>query len=326
MPELYYPWQRSPATRSIAVAVRMPPSLIAAVRESVEELDRTQPVYRFQSLEQLLADSVAPRRFNMFLLQVYAAAAAFMALAGTFGVVARSVARRTRETAVRIAVGARPAAVARLIIRQAMVYVLLGLGAGIIATLALGRVMRGLLHGVEPNDPATVALDVGRPRRRCADRLRDPGGTGGARRSGRRAPPGLNEPASEPRRPTGRQWVDRALFRRRYGPPQASRDVVSPRASMATSLAIARVRPAGVFMLLVRKASAKRFARPGSGMSAAPANRRRWPPGNPPAPSSSVAAPHRRVGRSPPADGFREVDLPLAGRLASACAAVRSAM
>jgi ABC-type antimicrobial peptide transport system permease subunit len=81
-----------------------------------------------------------------------------MALAGTFGVVARSVARRTRETAVRIAIGARPAAVVRLIIRQAMVYVLLGLGAGILATLALGRVMRGLLHGVEPNDPATVTV------------------------------------------------------------------------------------------------------------------------------------------------------------------------
>jgi putative ABC transport system permease protein len=157
-PELYYPWQRAPATRSIAVAVRMPASLVSVVRESVEQLDRTQPVYQFQSLEQALAESVAPRRFNMFLLQVYAASAALMALAGTFGVVARSVSRRTRETAVRIAVGARPAAVVRLIVRRAMVYVLLGLGAGILATLALGRVMRGLLHGVEPTDPATIAV------------------------------------------------------------------------------------------------------------------------------------------------------------------------
>ena len=66
--------------------------------------------------------------------------------------------RRTRETAVRIAIGARPAAVVRLIIRQAMSYVLLGLGAGTLATLALGQVMRGLLHGVEPNDPATMTV------------------------------------------------------------------------------------------------------------------------------------------------------------------------
>jgi putative ABC transport system permease protein len=158
MPELYYPWQRSPATRSIAVAVRMPASLVSVVRESIEQLDRTQRVYQFQSLEQLLSDSVAPRRFNMFLLEVYAASAALMALAGTFAVVSRSVARRTRETAVRIAIGARPTAVVRVIVGQAMIYVVLGLGAGLLATGGLGQAIRGLPHGVEPNDPATIAV------------------------------------------------------------------------------------------------------------------------------------------------------------------------
>ena len=97
MPELYYPWQRSPATPSVVVAVRMPESVVSVVRDAVEDLNRTQPVYQFQSLEQSLAESVAPRRFNMLLLQVYAASAALMALVGTFGVVARSVARRTRR-------------------------------------------------------------------------------------------------------------------------------------------------------------------------------------------------------------------------------------
>ena len=62
-------------------------------------VDQTQPVYQFQSLEQSLSESVAPRRFNMFLLEVYAGAGAIMALVGTFGVVAHSVSRRTRETA-----------------------------------------------------------------------------------------------------------------------------------------------------------------------------------------------------------------------------------
>jgi putative ABC transport system permease protein len=128
------------------------------VRDAVEDLDRTQPVYQFQTLEQSLAESVAPRRFNMLLLQIYAASAALMALAGTFGVVARSVARRTRETAVRIAVGARPVAVVRMIVRQAMAYVLLGIGAGVAATLGLAQVMRGLLHGVEPHDAPTIAV------------------------------------------------------------------------------------------------------------------------------------------------------------------------
>jgi putative ABC transport system permease protein len=159
---LYYPWQRSPSTRSIVVAVRMPEAMVPVVRSLVEGLDRTQPVYQFQSLEQALAESVAPRRFNMFLLQVYAGAAALLALVGTFGVVARTVARRTRETAVRIAIGAKPGAVVGLIVAQAMRYVLLGIGAGVAAALGAGRVMRGLLHGVEPHDPVTLtAVAVG---------------------------------------------------------------------------------------------------------------------------------------------------------------------
>ncbi len=156
-PELYYPWQRSPATRSVGVAVRMSEPAVPVVRRLIEGIDHTQPVYQFQSLEQALSESVAPRRFNMLLLELYAGAAAVMALAGTFGVVARSVSRRTRETAVRIAVGARPAAVVFMIVRDAMGYVVLGIGAGVMATVGAGRVMGGMLHGVEPHDPPTIA-------------------------------------------------------------------------------------------------------------------------------------------------------------------------
>jgi PadR family transcriptional regulator PadR len=118
----------------------------------------TQPVYQFQPLEQSLSESLVPGRFNMLLLQIYAASAAFMALAGTFGVVARSVARRTRETAVRIALGARPAAVVFTIVRQAMGYVLLGIGLGVVTTLGGAGVMRGMLYGVEPHDPPTISV------------------------------------------------------------------------------------------------------------------------------------------------------------------------
>jgi putative ABC transport system permease protein len=159
--ELYYPWQRSPTVQSIVVAVRMSQAVAPDVRRLLEDIDHTQPVYQFQTLEQSLSDSVAPRRFNMLLLELYAAAAAIMALAGTFGVVARTVSRRTRETAVRIAVGARPAAVAFMIVRQAMVYVLFGIGVGVTATFAVGRIMRGMLYGVQPQDPATITLIAG---------------------------------------------------------------------------------------------------------------------------------------------------------------------
>jgi putative ABC transport system permease protein len=136
----------------------MSESAVPVVRRLVESIDHTQPVYQFQTLEQALSESVAPRRFNMLLLELYAGAAAIMALVGTFGVVARSVSRRTRETAVRIAVGARPAAVVFMIVKQAMVYVLLGIGVGVVATFGVGRVMRGMLYGVEPHDPPTIAL------------------------------------------------------------------------------------------------------------------------------------------------------------------------
>jgi putative ABC transport system permease protein len=136
----------------------MSESAVPVVRRLIEEIDQTQPLYQFQSLEQSLSESVAPRRFNMLLLELYAGAAAIMALAGIVGVVARSVSRRTRETAVRIAVGAQPAAVVFMIVRQAMVYVLVGIGVGVVATFGFGRIMRGMLYGVEPHDPPTVAL------------------------------------------------------------------------------------------------------------------------------------------------------------------------
>jgi hypothetical protein len=157
LPELYYPYQRSPGTQSIAVAVRMSEAAVPAVRQLIEGVDRTQPVYQFRGVEEALSESVAPRRFNMFLLEVFAASAVIMALVGTFGVVARSVSRRRRETAVRIAVGARPAAVILMIARQAIAYVLGGVVAGVAVAIAAGRTMRSMLYGVEPSDPATLA-------------------------------------------------------------------------------------------------------------------------------------------------------------------------
>jgi len=156
--ELYYPWNRSPATQSVVVAVRMSESDVPVVRRLVESIDRTQPVYRFQTLEQSLSESIAPRRFNMLVLELYAGAAAILALVGTFGVVARSVSRRTRETAVRIAVGARPATVVSMIVREAMTYVLFGIGVGVAGTFGAGRLMSGMLYGVEPHDPPTILV------------------------------------------------------------------------------------------------------------------------------------------------------------------------
>jgi ABC-type antimicrobial peptide transport system permease subunit len=137
-----------------------------------QDIDRTQPVYQFRSLEESLRDSVTPRRFNMILLEVLAASAVISALARTCGVVARSVFQRTRETAVRIAVGGRPGAVVFMITRQAMAHVLLGIGTGVVLAVGTGQIMRGsMLHGTEPHDPTTiaaVAVSLAQPRLRRA--------------------------------------------------------------------------------------------------------------------------------------------------------------
>jgi putative ABC transport system permease protein len=157
IPELYYPYQRAPATRGIAVAVRMSPAAVSTVRQLTGDLDRTQPVYEFRRLEEALAGSIAPRRFNTLLIGFFACGALVLAVAGTFGVVARTVTRRTREAAVRIALGARPADVAAMIVRQAMLQTFAGIFVGIPAALAVGRTLRTLLYGVEPYDPSMIA-------------------------------------------------------------------------------------------------------------------------------------------------------------------------
>ena len=156
--ELYYPYKRAPATRAISVAVRMSPSAVSTVRDLARNIDPGQPVYEFRRLEDSLATSIAPRRFNTLLIGTFAFAALIMAVAGTFGVVARIVTRRTREAGVRIALGARPVDVVTLIVRQTMAYTAIGLVVGIPATLAVGRALRGLLYGVEPHDPAAIAF------------------------------------------------------------------------------------------------------------------------------------------------------------------------
>ena len=157
-PELYYPYLRAPSTRSIAVAVRMSPAAVSVVRELASQVDPTQPVYEFRRLEDSLSASIAPRRFNTLLIGAFALGALILALTGIFGVVARTVTRRTREAGVRIALGARPGDVVRMIIGQAMAHAAIGIAVGVPATLALGRTLRGLLHGVEPHDPAAIAF------------------------------------------------------------------------------------------------------------------------------------------------------------------------
>jgi ABC-type antimicrobial peptide transport system permease subunit len=100
---------------------------------------------------------VAQRRFSMTLLGTFAALALVLGVVGVYGVTSYLVAQRTREVGVRLALGARPAQVVGMVVRQGMIVAMIGLGAGLAVALVAGRLMTGLLYGVSPYDIATLA-------------------------------------------------------------------------------------------------------------------------------------------------------------------------
>jgi putative ABC transport system permease protein len=134
-----------------------PAAAAPAIRTLLAGVDRDVPPFDVRPLDAALADSIAPRRFNMLLLGVFAASALLLALIGIYGVVAYAVARRTHEIGVRMALGAQRRQVLRMIVRQGMAIALTGILLGIAAALALMRVLTSLLYEVTPTDPATFA-------------------------------------------------------------------------------------------------------------------------------------------------------------------------
>jgi len=135
-----------------------PLALAPRMRNLVSGIDRTQAPDVVMTLEQALADSIAPRRLNLFLLGAFAIAALVLAVIGIYGVMAYSVTQRVHEIGIRIALGARRAEVIRMIVGQGMRVTLAAIGVGLIGALALSSLMEGLLYGVQPRDPWTFAI------------------------------------------------------------------------------------------------------------------------------------------------------------------------
>lgn len=143
---------------ALLLRTRRPAAAIAPeLRQAIWKIDPSVPIPRMGSLEDIVSDSLAPRRFEMLLTSLFAAAALLLACLGIYGVVSYSVLRRTPEIGLRMALGARPGTVYRMILGQGLRPVAIGSVVGIGAALALGRFLSGLLFEVRAHDPRMIA-------------------------------------------------------------------------------------------------------------------------------------------------------------------------
>ena len=166
-PQLYLDFNQIPAdrwpgsVRRINLLTRTdvePTSLAAAVRGQIAALNKDQPVFNVRTMEQIVSQSVAPRRFSMLLLAVFAVVALALAVIGIYGMLSFAVAQRTREIGLRMTLGAQRTDVLRLVIGHGMKLAIAGVALGLIASFALTRTMKNLLFGVSATDPVTFGL------------------------------------------------------------------------------------------------------------------------------------------------------------------------
>ena len=163
--QIYFP-HRQPlygvfAPRDMTLAVRTsldPASVTSAIREQVLAIDKGLPLYNIATMDQLVANSVAQPRLNLSLLVAFALLALALAAVGVYGVMAYAVTHRTQEFGIRMALGASPADVLKQVFREGGRLAAWGLGLGLIAALALTRLMASMLYGVKPSDPLSLGV------------------------------------------------------------------------------------------------------------------------------------------------------------------------
>jgi putative ABC transport system permease protein len=164
-PAIYYPltWRTGPYRPKIVVmdiVVRtggMPEAFVPALRQRVRELDAEIPMANVRTMDDWVSNSAAQPRLNARLLTLFATLALLIAAIGIYAVLAYSVTQRTREIGLRIALGAQPGSVLRLVVGEGMKVGLIGVGAGLLGALAVSRAMSSLVYGVPVRDPRTFA-------------------------------------------------------------------------------------------------------------------------------------------------------------------------
>jgi putative ABC transport system permease protein len=132
-----------------------PNQLIASARNQVRSLDADQPIYNIRTMDEIRGESTAPQRLNLTLLSIFAGVAFVLAIVGIYGVMSYAVTQRTHEIGIRMAIGAQPRDVFKLIVGQGMMLTIIGMVAGLLGAFALTRLMATMLFSVKPTDPMT---------------------------------------------------------------------------------------------------------------------------------------------------------------------------
>ncbi len=158
--QYYIPHRQRPLSTVFLVArtAGEPSSFAPAVRAAIQSVDRELPVFRVTTMERLVADSMAQRRFSVTLLSVFAVVALLLASVGLYGVMAYNVAQRTQEIGIRMALGAQVRDVLAMVFRHGLQLAVWGVGIGLAGALALTRVMQSLLFNVSAADPLTYGV------------------------------------------------------------------------------------------------------------------------------------------------------------------------
>jgi len=158
--QLYYPIRQNPQG-FLAMVVRTsgdPLSVVSQVKAAIKSFDADLPMSNISPMEELIEGSTGPRRFSMVLLAIFSSLAAALAAIGLYGVMSFTVTQRSKELGVRLALGAVPGDVLKLVLNQGMRLVVVGVGIGLTAALILSRVLQSMLFNVSTTDPLTFVL------------------------------------------------------------------------------------------------------------------------------------------------------------------------
>jgi putative ABC transport system permease protein len=156
----YFPFaQLGSGSMTVVVKGQSDPNqLISSLREQVKAVDPDQPIYNIRTMDEIRSESVASERLNLTLLSIFAGIALVLAVVGIYGVMSYTVTQRTHEIGIRMAIGAQPRDVFKMVIGQGMLLALIGVGLGLMGAFALTRLMATMLFDVAPTDPATFAV------------------------------------------------------------------------------------------------------------------------------------------------------------------------